>query len=275
MPEKEQLTPQNEVFLALEKLEPEFKKSLPSQIPSQRFLRVAQTAIRMTPALVGLDRQSLYAAFHKCAADGLVPDGREAAIVPFGQTATYMPMIAGILKKARNSGEIKTIAANIVYKNDDYDHWIDQKGEHFKHRPARGDRGEVLLVYAFCQTKDDGLFFEELDLSQIQAIEKMSKQSNGPWKGPFKTEMMRKSALRRLLKYRVPSSTDLDDLIRRDDELYDMADAKEPVKKAEKTSSRLKDIVETTTEPAGAQEGPTEAQEAEELRVAAGDELPI
>lgn len=270
------LSPQDEVVQALAKLEPEIKKALPAQIPSAKFVRVAQTAIRLKPDLATLDRASLYAAFHLCASDGLIPDGREAAIVPFKGKATYMPMIQGIMKKARNSGEIKTVGSMVVYERDEYDHWVDHKGEHFKHRIARGDRGNPILTYAFCQTKDGGVFFEEIDMTQMAAIEKMSRALDGPWKGPFKTEMMRKSALRRLLKYRVPSSTDLDDIIRRDDELYDAPTAaQEPPKPAQKTSSRLKDIVETTTAPEGAQDAPTEAQEAEELAVAAGEELPI
>lgn len=262
---EKKISPQDEVCLALTQAEPTFKMSLPPQIPSAKFIRVAQTAIRQNPELASLDRQSLYAAFHKCAADGLLPDGREAAIVRFGQVATYMPMIQGICKKARNSGEIKTINAQVVYKNDAYEHWIDESGEHFKHVPARGDRGEVLLVYAFCQTKDEGVFFEEMSIADLTAIEKMSKQKGGPWSGPFRTEMMRKSAIRRLLKYRVPSSTDVDDIIRENDEPF-AGPAPATPKAAETTSSRLRDSIATTTEPEG---------EEAELATAAREDLPL
>ena len=258
--EPKKITAADEVCLALTQAEPTFKMSLPPQIPSAKFIRVAQTAIRQNPGLAGLDRQSLYAAFHKCAADGLLPDGREAAIVPFGQTATYMPMIQGICKKARNSGEIKTINSQIVYENDKYKHWIDENGEHFKHQPADGDRGHPIKVYAFCQTKDEGVFFEEMTMDDLAAIEKMSKGAT--WKGPFKTEMWRKSAIRRLLKYRVPSSTDIDDVIRENDEPMP---APEPPKAAETTSSRLRDAVTTTTV-----EAPDNSDD-----VAAREELPL
>lgn len=281
MPETTALTPQNEIFLTLEKLAPEFSKSLPSHIPALKFLRVAQTLVRQSPNLADpqkVDRQSLYAAMHKCAADGLIPDGREATIIPFKGKAQYMPMVGGICKKARNSGEIKTLNSQIVYKNDAYEHWIDESGEHFKHVPARGDRGEILLVYAFAQTKDDGVFFEELSLADIEAIQKMSRAEDGPWKGPFKTEMMRKSALRRLLKYRVPSSTDVDEIIRADDPIYEK-DPPPPAKPAETTSSRLRDALSTTAEPTepppSRPGGPTAAEEARELAAASGDDLPL
>lgn len=264
------IAPQDEVCQSIAKMEPEFKKSLPPQILSVKFVRVASTAIRNNPKLVECDRASLYSAFHKCAQTGLLPDGREAAIVPFGSTAQFMPMIGGITKLARNSGEIKTINAQIVYKNDAYEHWIDEGGEHFKHVPARGDRGEIMLVYAYCATKDGGIFFEELSLDDIKAIEGMSRQKNGPWNGPFRTEMMRKSAIRRLLKYRVPSSTDIDDVIRADDEIYDKV-APAPTKAAETTSSRLRDAVTTSAESTP----PTPTEEEAELAIASGEELPL
>lgn len=274
------LSPADEVCLTLTKLEPEFAKSLPAQTPSAKFLRVAQTLIRMNSNLADpqkVDRASLLVAMHKCAADGLIPDGREATIIPFKGKAQYMPMVAGICKKARNSGEIKTINAQIVYKNDAYEHWIDENGEHFKHQPARGERGEVLCVYAFAQTKDEGVFFEELSMSDIEAIQKMSRADDGPWKGPFKTEMMRKSAIRRLLKYRVPSSTDVDEIIRADDPIYEKDPP--PARPAETTSSRLRDAVTTTVETPEAQPttpaGPTAAEEEAELRAQAGEDLPL
>jgi recombination protein RecT len=263
---EKKISAQDEVCMALQAAEPTFKMSLPPQIPSARFIRIAQTAIRQNPALASLDRQSLYAAFHKCAADGLLPDGREAAIVPFGTTATYMPMIQGIMKKCRNSGEIKAVNAVIVYKADSYEHWIDESGEHFKHVPARGDRGEAILVYAYAQTKDGGVFFEELTLDDLAAIQ---KQSRGKlWEGPFKGEMWRKSAIRRLLKYRVPSSTDLDDLIRVDDEPLP---APESPKKAETTSSRLRDVVQTTAATAV----PEVVDDEQELAVASREDIPL
>uniref|UniRef100_UPI00195373C4 recombinase RecT n=1 Tax=Klebsiella aerogenes TaxID=548 RepID=UPI00195373C4 len=46
---------------------------------------------------------------------GLLPDGREGAIVEFSGKAQWMPMIGGLRKKVRNSGEIATWEAHVVY----------------------------------------------------------------------------------------------------------------------------------------------------------------
>lgn len=217
------LLPLDEVRGTIARMAPQFKAALPAQIPVERFVRVVQTAIATNIDLLGVERTSLYAAAMKCAQDGLLPDGREAAIVKFGNTARYMPMVGGITKKVRNSGELKTLTSEVVYENDEYDHWSDEQGEHFKHRKARGTRGNVVWTYAYAITNDGGFYFEEIDEIDMAAIEKCSKASDGPWKGPFKDEMRKKSAIRRLAKHRLPISSDLDSVLRVDDDMYDVS----------------------------------------------------
>lgn len=238
------IEPQDEVCQALSKMESQFKMALPKQVPSERFIRVAQTAIRNKPELLNSDRMALYGAFHECAADGLLPDGKEASIIMYKGKAKYSPMVGGICKKARNSGEIKTIDAIVVYDKDFWEKWNDEKGAHFRHVEAEGDRGLPRLTYAYVITKDEGFFLETINEKQMEDIEASSTATSGPWKGAFKDEMRRKSALRRLCKYRVPSSKDLDDVIRRDDDMYEL-NKPEP-KAAEARSSRLSKVVETT-----------------------------
>src|SRR5262245_58378968 len=136
MANNQALAPIDEVRGTIQRMAPQFKAALPAQIPVERFVRVVQTAVATNTDLLQCERTSLYAAAMKCAQDGLLPDGREAAIVKYGSTARYMPMVGGIAKKIRNSGELKTLNAEVVYENDTYDHWSDEKGEHFEHRKA-------------------------------------------------------------------------------------------------------------------------------------------
>lgn len=236
--------PVEEIKGTLAKMKDQFSMVLPKQIPSDRFIRVAQTALMNKPDLATLNRQSLYVAFTQAAQDGLMPDNREAAIVPFKGMAKYMPMVAGICKKARNTGEISSIDAQVVYEKDSYEAWVDEKGPHFKHVKARGDRGNPLLTYAYAVGKDGGCYFEEIDEIQMDAIRKMSKANDSPWNGPFKDEMRRKSALRRLAKYRLPSSSDLDHVFKHDDEIYDDPDdAKITPEETPTTPTRLSKII--------------------------------
>ena len=238
------ITAVEEIKGNLVQMQDTFKAALPVHIKPERFLAVAQMAVANNLDLSKCDRQSLYVAFTQSAQDGLIPDGREAAIIPFGGKAKYMPMVAGILKKARNSGEISVIDSQVVYENDSYDSYIDEKGPHFKHKRAIGNRGKVILTYAYAIMKDGGVALEEIDESQMADIEKKSRASNdSPWKGPFKDEMRRKSAIRRLGKYRLPNSSDLDPLFKHDDDFYDAEE--DPDDDAPKTTpSNLEKIID-------------------------------
>ena len=241
------LTPTESFKGTLVKMKDQFASILPKHIPVEKFLQVVNVAVALRPEILSADRRGLFGELMKCAQDGLVPDGREATINCYGSSAKYLPMVYGICKKARNSGLIQTIDSQVVYEKDDYEAWIDERGQHFKFVRARGDGGKVRLTFSYAITKDEGFFFEEIDEEQMAAIERSSKAKTGPWKGPFKDEMRRKSAIRRLAKYRLPSSSDLDTVFKRDDDLYDLnnkpdADKPEPPKD---TPSRLKNIIDS------------------------------
>lgn len=79
----------------------EFAPALPSHITPERFQRVVVTAVNLNPDLLRANRLSLLNACAKAASDGLLPDGREGALVIFGKDAVWMPMVSGIIKKAR------------------------------------------------------------------------------------------------------------------------------------------------------------------------------
>jgi len=220
------LSPISQVRADLYKLEDQFKLALPSTIDPQRFIRVVLTALQQSPDLLKADRASLFAACMKCATDGLIPDGREAALVVYRMKGVmvvqYLPMVTGILKKVRNSGELSTITAQIVYEHDQFKYWVDSKGEHIEHHPVVfGDRGAPIGAYAIAQTKDGALYIEIMNEKQIQDVRGVSRAKDfGPWSGPFADEMKRKTVIRRLSK-RLPMSTDLEQVIHRDDELFD------------------------------------------------------
>ena len=63
-------------------LAPQFATMLPPDVSPDKFREVALAAIRRMPGLVSCNRQSLFNALINAAQDGLMPDGREAAIVP-------------------------------------------------------------------------------------------------------------------------------------------------------------------------------------------------
>ncbi|WP_244613223.1 recombinase RecT [Methylosinus sp. Ce-a6] len=204
--------------------ENEFRAALPAHIPVERFMRVVTTAVTSNPDLLKADRRSLFEAATKAAQDGLLPDGRDGALVIFKNKVQWMPMIGGILKKVRNSGELLSISAYVAYSNDEFTYELGDEEKIF-HRPALDERGKPRLVYAIAKTKDGGIYREVMTVAEVERVRAVSRAgSSGPWKDWW-DEMARKTVLRRLSK-RLPMSSDLDDLVRRDDELYEFDAAK-------------------------------------------------
>jgi recombination protein RecT len=216
----------------LDRQQDSFNAALPKHIPVERFMRVVMTATQQNPALLRAERKSLFMSSLKAAQDGLLPDGREAALVIYrdksrGEIVQYMPMIAGLRKKVRNSGEIATWDAQVVYENDQFEYELGDE-PFIKHKPAMGDRGNVIGAYSVAVLKSGEKSREVMSISEIESIRKRSRASgNGPWVTDY-AEMCRKTVARRHSKV-LPMSTDLDDLIRRDDDLYDMKGASDAI----------------------------------------------
>jgi recombination protein RecT len=212
----------------IRRMEPEFKLALPSHIPSEKFTRTAITAINSNPDLTGdnIDRRSLFTAVMKAAQDGLVLDNREAAIVTFnnkngGKSASYIPMLAGVLKKMRNSGEIGNISYGIVYKNEFEQgkfKYVKGDTELLEHNPILfGDRGPMIGIYAIVTLKDGSKVREFMDMDQINKVRNSSRSKDrGPWVDWFE-EMAIKSVLKRVAKL-CPTSGDIEGILREDEE---------------------------------------------------------
>jgi recombination protein RecT len=174
------------------------------------------TAVQNNPVLLSKDRKSLFLSAVKCASDGLLPDGREAALVPYKDQVQYLPMVAGIRKKVRNSGEITTWDVHAVHENDQFDYELGD-APHIRHKPALANRGKLIAVYSVATLKGGEISRDVMNVEEVEKIRAKSKASNSPWGDPaFYGEMAKKTVAKRHSKT-LPMSTDLDDLMRRDD----------------------------------------------------------
>lgn len=219
------------------KMRPQFENALPAHIPVERFERVVMTALQNNPKLLACRRQSLFNACMRAAQDGLLPDGREGAIVPFGDeddggkkqsdTCSWMPMILGIRKKARNSGEISDWYAEVVHEGDEFDFQLGDEPRLY-HKPSLmgGRTRKITAAYSICVFKDGTRSREVMTIAEIEDVrQRYSRAKKGPWSDPVAYPEMCRKTVARLHSKSLPMSTDLDTLIRRDDELYDLTGA--------------------------------------------------
>lgn len=219
----------NDLRATIQKMESEFLSALPPQIDVNKFVRTLMTTVQMNPELLEADRKSLLSSCMKAAQDGLLLDGREAALVTyntrdragnFTKLAQYMPMVGGILKKVRQSGELLTLSANVAHEHDEFVYELGDE-ERIVHRPLmRGERGLPIAAYAIAKTKDGGIYRDVMTFDEIQNTRSRSRaKDKGPWVTDW-SEMAKKTVIRRLAK-RLPMSTDLETTLRRDDDLMD------------------------------------------------------
>ena len=192
---------------------PEFvesvRKTLPPGVTLDRFTQTTVAAIQNNPDVLDADRQSLYNSISRAASDGLMPDGKEGAIVIFNRkvgngyskSVQWMPMVEGIIKQMGKAG-IRCYAAT-VYEGEEFDIWYDDDGQHVVHRPKPFvTQGAALGVYA-CAKVDGRTYIEALNKDDIATIRSSSKSGDsGPWL-TWPDRMAQKSALHRLKK-RVP-----------------------------------------------------------------------
>jgi recombination protein RecT len=209
----------------LSRMTREFEAALPQQIPVDRFVRTIVTAVQMQPELLAADRRTLISSCMKAAQDGLLLDGREAGLSVYndrkngGQTVAYLPMVGGILKKIRQSGEISSIRAHVVYQGDEFDFELGDT-ERIHHKPNLGAQGNPVAVYAIAKFKDGDIQREVMSLAQVERIRaKATGIGKACWASEW-GEMAKKTVIRRLAK-RLPSSNDLDQVLASDNMNYE------------------------------------------------------
>lgn len=236
-----ELHPVTKLTMQLDERAAEFKKALPSHISPEKLQRTIVTAATNSPDLLTADRQSLIVAAMKAAQDGLLPDGREAALVIFNvnekdaqgqwhkrKLVQYMPMVYGLRKKIVQSGEIVSLQTGLVYRAEmEAGAFLYEVGLEppIRHRPMLDlpadelTDDKIVAAYSMAKMKDGTVSVEVMRRGEIDKVREASmtgatrdKKGNarspkGPWVEWF-GEMARKTVMRRHSKT-LPMSGDI------------------------------------------------------------------
>lgn len=189
-------------------LVPKIRQAMENPAESDRFVRVALTAIQQNPALLEgkVHTGSLYNSVIQCAQDGLLPDGREAAFVRWYDKKSgtnkirYQPMIGGFRKRAANHGF--SLEAHVVYEADEFDYELGLSPV-LKHKPAPlgVDPGRMIGAYAVARHPDHSEpFVDVMRQSEIEQVRAVSKQPDGDLWTKWTGEAWKKTVARRLFK---------------------------------------------------------------------------
>lgn len=194
----------------LEKAKPSISAVLPKHVTADRLLKVALSATARTPALLACSPQSILLAVMQSAELGLEVGGLlgDAYLVPFKGQVQLIVGYRGMVKLARQSGELTSLEAYVVHSNDKFEIEFGLEPR-LVHKPVmQGERGDVVAAYAIARFKDGARQVDVMTRAEIDALKTRSASgANGPWVTDF-PEMAKKSVVRRLCKY-LPLSPEL------------------------------------------------------------------
>lgn len=241
--------PKPEIVKFREQLETranELKMALPAHITPEKFQRTVVTAVQQNPDLLGADRQSLVLACMKSAQDGLLPDGREAALVIFNesrkvdgawltrQMVQYLPMVYGLRKKifqardAEGKPIVSALEVAVVYRAEVEEGRFIYRTDTdppLRHNPMlaltedQTQDSEIVAAYSIATMADGTKSYELMRRFEIDRVRETSKTGatkdrngkprtpKGPWVEWF-AEMAKKTVLRRHSKT-LPMSGDI------------------------------------------------------------------
>ncbi|MFF0139747.1 recombinase RecT [Streptomyces sp. NPDC005227] len=208
-----------------------FTDALPRHVDRVHFMSVARAIL---PSLSKCSNQSITSALLACARFGLEPDGRQAAVIPYGDTATFQPMYEGYIELMYRHPRVDSVHFNWVREKDAWDYEPTAPSpKDFFHKPrvdlTEEDRGPVILAYAFAWIEGRRSQVIILNRPQAEAIrDKYSKaykkaENNGRKDSPWHTDfdaMWAKSGVLRLRKV-VPTLHELAELVRADEDADD------------------------------------------------------
>jgi len=173
-------------------------------------------AIERSPELASCTPRSIGLAVMQAASMKLEPNGRDFALVPFGNTCTLIIQYQGMIALAYRSGLVAKIEAEVVYEHDEFNY---SKGtgsnEYIAHKATlEDDPGALVCVWAKAILRTGGEVFVVVPKREIMKRKAMSRGSDkpsSPWV-KWEPEMWQAKAIRILADF-LPQSPEMTNVL--------------------------------------------------------------
>lgn len=186
-------------------MQPEIQRALPKGMDGDRIARLALTVVRQNPQLANASPASFAGALLTAAALGLEPGvNGEAYLVPYKRECQLIIGYQGYAKLFWQNPLARHIDAQAVYANDEFDYAYGTE-PFLRHKPANGDRGDLIAYYAVATLSTGGSSFVVLSPDEVKKLRGGKVGTSGNIDDPMRW-MERKTALRQLIKT-LPRST--------------------------------------------------------------------
>lgn len=202
-------------------------------------------------------KASLIIGLNKSAELGLLPDGRNAHLIPYGNKIDFQLDYKGIVELLMRTGLVSSIYAEKICDNDDFEY---DRGQIVKHKINFKKPRGIAYAYLIEVTFKDGIKVNKvMPKEDVDNIRRRSKSpSNGPWVTDY-DEMAKKTVFKNMSKW-LPLSSEIRDQFEKDDDgIVDITPAtttvspiesgalfkKTPVKKDESIDIPAQEVVNT------------------------------
>lgn len=188
----------------LQPLAPRFQQVLPANVSADRLIRTVIVSVERLPALLKVDRQSLFNAAMSAAILGLEVDGvtGQAYLIPFKNRAQLVVGYRGYNTIAARSGI--TITGAVVRDGDFFEYELGSEA-YVKHKPLLNNKGRIIAAWSAATAHGRPPVVHVMGIDDLMAVKAKSpgaRMGDSPWNDPTIgfPAMCEKTAKRRLAR---------------------------------------------------------------------------
>lgn len=198
--------------------------TVPQTVGAAQFVRVALNQLVKNPALCECTRESIFGCLLDCASTGLLPDGRNAHLIPFRNRkkgiveCVLILDYKGLVTLAQRHGGVRWMRASEVCEQDEFE--FDRGRVTFHRINFRKPRGKPYAYYSTACMQDGSEWSEVMTVEEIDKVRRRSRAGNdGPWVTD-PGEMSKKTVARRQCKW-LPTTPEFDLALSKDGDRFD------------------------------------------------------
>lgn len=189
---------------------PGMKQSLMEAMPKHnrnvdRFVKSALLEINGNNKLQACTKESIFKCMIESASYGLEVGGAlgQAYMIPYKNSAQFQMGYKGLLALARRSETIKTVSAEVVFSNDEFEVELGM-GRNLTHKiDITKERGDAIAYYCLVELVNGGFQFAVMSKAEIEKhrdkFSKAAKFDSSVWKTEFDA-MAKKTVIIQALK---------------------------------------------------------------------------
>ncbi|MCM2675600.1 recombinase RecT [Alkalicoccobacillus plakortidis] len=161
--------------------------------------------------LESCDKNSIASALLDMVVQGLTPAKKQGYFIAYGRNLVFQRSYFGTMAVTQRVTGAKSIVAQVVYADDDFDYEILPHGKKVNsHKQKLGNINKDKIIGAYCTITfpDETSFTEVMSFEEIQQSWKMSRSKESNTHKDFTQEMAKKTVTNRTCKKFINSSDD-------------------------------------------------------------------